>query len=91
MAGEERSPEDTAAAVLEGLAPVATAGVGVVAPAAAPIVPAVIEAIRRVLQEAELARLQGEVLDGQALLVRSAQRVAEAAADPGLPPEARQP
>lgn len=83
MAGEANEASEIAGVVT----PVVAAGVGLAYPPAAPLAGALLDAIGRVIHEAEIAKAKGEVLTGEEILRRSAARVAAAAADPGLPPE----
>lgn len=86
MSGGERVTAAVGAAV-EGVLTAAAVAAGPEAVGILATIEAMGDAMRRVIREAEIAKAQGEVVTGEALLLRSAARVAAAAADPGLPPE----
>lgn len=86
MAGSTPDSMDAALAIAQ---PVVAAAVGIAAPQAVPLAGALLDAFGRVFREAYIAHAAGEVLTGAQLVARSAERLALAAADPALPPEAR--
>ncbi len=86
MAGSAADHVDTALAIAQ---PVVAAAVGMAAPQAVPFAMALVDAFGKIFREASIAHANGEALTGAQLVARSAERLAQAAADPALPPEAR--